>query len=117
MSKKLLRLVNEKHEVVANEFNLNNSDLKATQGGFRVFKMDSDMQILFEKAFKEKDVKALESLSQEMNSYIEVEESYENMPDLKISENGSVKSLSVSVYSAESKENILLHKLFGKTKD
>ncbi len=44
-------------------------------------------------------------------------EAFVRLPDVSISDNGSVRSLKVYAYAAESKENVLLHKLFGKVRD
>lgn len=54
------------------------------------------------------------SIESNGHRYMEV---YFYLPDLKISDNGSVKSLSVAAYSSQAKDDILLHRLFGKVKD
>lgn len=39
------------------------------------------------------------------------------LPDLKVSDKGSIKKLKVSAYSSQLKDDRLLHKLFGKIKE
>ena len=42
---------------------------------------------------------------------------YCNLPDLQISTSGSVKSLKVKMYSSQTRDVALLHKLYGKVRD
>ncbi|OGD01131.1 hypothetical protein A3E17_00760 [Candidatus Amesbacteria bacterium RIFCSPHIGHO2_12_FULL_48_14] len=46
-----------------------------------------------------------------------VSELYFNLPDLHISDIGSIKSVAVSVYSAEANDNTLLHKIFTRIRE
>jgi hypothetical protein len=68
--------------------------------------------------------KLLRTISEELNDDVIVEvlekehrEAYLILPDLQISDKGSIQSLKVRAYSAEVNNDGLLHKLFGKVRE
>ncbi|GEM_PF-4980990 len=114
MSKKLLRIISEKTEQEIGKFNKKN-EVQAKHGGIRVGKLKTEDQEAYERAVEDGDIhKAVEILNIGFTAHTEL---YLNMPDLKVSDNGSIKSLSVRVYSAQVNDNTLLHKLFGKIRE
>lgn len=114
MSKKLLRTISEKTEQKIVKFNKNNK-AQAKHGGIRVGKLKTEEQGAYMRAVKDGDIhKAVEMLSIGLTAPTEL---YFNMPDLKVSDNGSIRSLSVCVYSSQANDNTLLHRLFGKIRE
>lgn len=68
--------------------------------------------------------KLLRTMSEELNDDIVIEmesirhkEVYLILPDLKISGDGSIKSLAIRAYSTQVNDSMLLHKLFGKMRE
>lgn len=114
MSKKLLGTITEQQERFIGQFNKNNK-VQAKQGGIRVGKFKTEEQEAYDKAVKDGDTKkAIELIDMVRTTPNEL---YFNMPDLKVSDNGSIQSLRVSVYSAEVNNEVLLHKIFSKIRE
>ena len=113
MSKKILRTITEKVENEIEKFNKDN-EIQATYGGIKEGKLKKGDKEAYDKIVDAKDPeKAIEFLELGLTSPTEL---YFNMPDLKVSDHGSIRSLNVAVYSAEINDNILLHKLFSATR-
>ncbi|OGH11800.1 MAG: hypothetical protein A2857_04905 [Candidatus Levybacteria bacterium RIFCSPHIGHO2_01_FULL_36_15] len=114
MSKTLLRIIAEKTEQQVEQFNKNN-EAQARYGGTKVSKLNTEQQEAYEKAVESGDIKKVtELLDLGITTPTEL---YLNMPDLKVSDSGSIRSLSVYVYSAEANDEVLLHKLFSKVRE
>ncbi|KKS58076.1 MAG: hypothetical protein UV24_C0032G0009 [Candidatus Nomurabacteria bacterium GW2011_GWA2_42_41] len=114
MSKKLLRTITEKAEQQAEQFNKNN-EMQVKHGGIRVGKFKTEEQEAYKRAVEDKDFqKATEMIDIALTTPTEL---YLNMPDLKVSDSGSIRSLSVYVYSTEANDEVLLHKLFSKVRE
>ena len=115
MSKTLLRTIVQKIEKQAEKFNKNN-ELQAKYGGIRVARLKTEDQRTYEKAVEDGDMQKATEMLGTIGSTAPTE-LYLNMPDLKVSDNGSIQSLSVYAYSAEVNNEVLLHKLFGKVRE
>lgn len=114
MSKKLLRTIAEKTEQQVEQFNKNNK-AQAKYGGTKVSKLKTEDKEAYEKVIKDGDIqKEAEMLNLGLITPTEL---YFSMPDLKVSDNGSIRSLSVYAYSAEANDEVLLHKLFSKVRE
>ncbi|MEK7498135.1 MAG: hypothetical protein AAB656_04430 [Patescibacteria group bacterium] len=115
MPKKLLRTITEKIEGDIKQFNKDNG-AQARNGGIKVAKLTTDGKEAYEKAVKAGDrQKEAEILfSTELTTPTEL---YFKMPDLKVSDNGSIRLLSVYAYSVEANNEVLLHKLFSKVRE
>lgn len=114
MSKKLLRTITEQNERLIEQFN-KNYGTQARHGDIRVGQLTKEELKAMNKAVKDGNIEQQIELSK--RSYHDVKELYLNMPDLKVSDNGSIQSLKVSVYSAEANNAVLLHKIFSKIRE
>lgn len=112
MSKKLLRTITEKQERLIKLFNKNNK-IQAKHGSIKVKKLKAEGQEAYERAVEAKDFEK----AAELLGLASPTELYLKMPDLKVSENGSIRSLNVALYSAQVNDSALLHRLLGKTKE
>jgi len=114
MSKKLLRTitenVNKTFEQLAKQ-----GGIRGENFGLRTGKLQEGDEKLLTEAEKRGDTDQAIKLM-ETSLATNTNEVYFNLPDLHIRDNGSVKTLAVSVYSAEAKDNILLHRLFSKVR-
>jgi len=114
MSKKLLKNAAKNLEQRLVEFS-KQSGLEVGVGGVRVGKFLPGNEELLHDAEKAGDTgRALELMDRSIEN--NASELYFGMPDLHLSDKGSVKLLKVSMYSAAAKDDVLLHKLFGKVR-
>lgn len=112
MSKRKLRAISKQTEEIISSFNEDNK-LQARLRSLRVGHLKAEARRAYDKAVESDDLEmALELLDQ-----VEPIELYLYMPDLMISDSGSIKLLNVRAYSAQVKDDILLHKLFSKTRE
>ena len=89
--------------------------MQARYVGIRVGKLKTEEKRVYEKAVEDGNIqKATGMLDIALTTPIEL---YFNMPNLKVSDNGSIQSLSVYIYSAEANDEVLLHKLFSKVRE
>ncbi len=115
MSKKLLRDVVEKTGKKIEQHNKKYKLRIRYPGKMRVGNFNLEEQKVYQEAEKAGNTtKIVEIIDLALANPTEL---YFNMPSLKISDNGSIKSLAVCVYSAQVNDNNLLHKLFGKMRE
>lgn len=117
MSKQILRSItdsiNQKFEHFSKQIH---NHAKAKNMGVRVGKFQPGDEKLFQEADRSGNTqKAVEFMDRALAT--NASELYFNMPELHISDAGSIKTLDVSVYSAEQQDNILLHRIFGKVRE
>lgn len=117
MSKRTLKTIIES---TGQRFELFNKDphlhAKAKNLGIRVGRFQPGDEKLFQEAENSGNKKiAVELLDRGLTN--NTSELYFNMPDLNVSDTGSIRSLAVSVYSAEANDNRLLHQVFSKVRE
>jgi hypothetical protein len=122
MSKKSLRFITEHHQRSIEEFNKSNN-MHGKHGGIKVGKIIPEHQEALFNVAKEYLKAPTEKNSNKYKKELiklesaNIKELYYNLPDLKISDSGSIQSLNVSIYSAETNEDALLHKLYSKARE
>lgn len=115
MTKTLLRDINKINDQRVKDFNgISHSRLEAINMGTKVGKLKLDEARQYQEAVEKEDVSKVFKLLDSNNMY--VSEVYYNMPDIIISNNGSIKSLKVSIYASEQEDKRLLHRLFNQSR-